>query len=103
MGALCKDGGHRLPKMSSVAARGLDDEVLAVLAKSELPEARLVVVQALQERQCKLGDPRVLLLRDLMSDGCHVVSVAARNSWVLIGGTLDKEEDEADEGDEEDD
>jgi hypothetical protein len=94
---LCEAGGFEPPKVSGVVARGLSDDVLAVLAASKLPEARLDVVQALQERHS--SDKPPALLKDLCSDSCEVVRAAAQNCWVALGGTTETQEKEEDESD----
>lgn len=96
--ALCESGGFKLPPIRKVVALGISDEVIDLFRKSALPEARLVVVQALQERQCSVGEQRPPVLDDLLSDPCHVVRVAARVLWTALGGReqeLEKSDDES--------
>jgi len=78
---LCEMEGLQPPEIGKLVACGLSDEVLETLAASSIPEARLLVVQALGEKHCKLEDiPKIFgKLRD---DPCKVVTVAARNLWV---------------------
>merc|ERR1712110_458562 len=74
---------------------------------SSIPEARLVVVQALGERHCRFDDlPSVL--EELCKDQCEVVTVAARNLWAGLKdatetGMKEAEQDQDSEDDDEDD
>lgn len=85
--ALCDSEGLEPPEIPALVARGLSDEVLAMLAASKLAEARLVVIQALSERHSNSGDPPPLL-EQLRADPCEVVAVAARR---LLASLFDKE------------
>eukprot|EP00927_Polykrikos_kofoidii_P017858 TRINITY_DN18197_c0_g1_i1.p1 TRINITY_DN18197_c0_g1~~TRINITY_DN18197_c0_g1_i1.p1 ORF type:complete len:2091 (+),score=348.88 TRINITY_DN18197_c0_g1_i1:101-6373(+) len=93
---LCEDATCRLPEVKDVVARGLSDEVLEVLCVSRLAEARLLVVQALQERSWKANE-LPSKLRELRNDPSHVVRLAANQAWSFLGGKKEEVMEEEDE------
>jgi len=100
--SLCESGGHRLPVISMVVARGLSDTVVDCLIESSLPHARLLALQALQDRLFKQRDEPPEKLRKLRADPCHIVRVAAQHLWVQLGFEDEEVEDEeAEQSDEE--
>uniref|UniRef100_A0A7S2JGX6 S1 motif domain-containing protein n=1 Tax=Zooxanthella nutricula TaxID=1333877 RepID=A0A7S2JGX6_9DINO len=103
--ALCEANGFKFPTLSGAVARGLPEAALDTLAGCGLPEARLLAVQSLQEKQFNMGSPSELL-KTLCSDDSSVVRVAAQLLWSALGGKdLDKtsvQEGEAEEDEESD-
>jgi len=101
---MCIDGGHKLPPIRAYVAKGLSDEVLEFLLRSPLDEARLLAVQALQERAYKqqANEPPAQL-KALKADSCAVVSLAAKLLWEELGGEPDQPETEQEGEEDEDD
>jgi hypothetical protein len=81
--ALCGEHGVDPPLLPAVVARGLSDEVMGLFFASEMPEARLVVVQALSERHLTAKEMPPMLTK-LSQDPCEVVAVAARKLMATL-------------------
>jgi len=96
---LCKEHDLHLPQLKDLVAQGLPEEVVRMLASSELVEARLTAVQALQQRQHTHGQPPALL-QELKADSCHIVRASAAMLWKALGGPEEKAENEEDDEDE---
>lgn len=89
-----------MPAVSMVVARGLSDEIVECLVGCDLPHARLLALQALQDRLFKQRDEPPELLRRLRADPCHIVRVAAQHLWAQLG--LEEEAEEEAEQSEDD-
>lgn len=78
--SLCEAAGIEPPHMPLTACSG---EVLGMLVASSLPSARVMAVQALQERQDALDAMDIAWLEQLCGDSCVVVRQVARHLRAL--------------------
>lgn len=84
---LCDTHALEFPTLPEIVVRGLSHEILERLAASNIPEARLLVIQALSDKSLRVEElPE--MLQTLCEDSCVIVSIAARNlhTFLLEGG-----------------
>jgi len=96
---LCRANSLRLPTFEDSIAKTLPNEIIAMLAASDLVEARLLSLQAMQQQSYPRGQPPSSL-GDLKGDSSQVVRTGARVLWKALGGPEDEPADEEEEEEE---